>query len=147
MEKMSDPIITATILYDLVHCPHRIYLDQYGDETDRDPESAFLRLLWERGALHEREVMSGMEAEYTDIIIKKTEWPVNDRSIKSLAPVLGFKWRDENPSGAESIEWYDEWVRTGNPDAKKRILLYNEDDCVATRVVLDGVKQLEVKQF
>lgn len=82
---------------------------------------------------------------YTDIIIKKTEWPANDRSIKSLAPVLGFKWRDENPSGAESIEWYDEWVRTGNPDAKKRILLYNEDDCVATRVVLDGVRQLEVR--
>ena len=43
---------------------------------------------------------------------------------------------------AASIEWFDRWLRTGEPAVKQRILDYNEDDCVATRVVLDGIRTL-----
>jgi predicted RecB family nuclease len=76
---------------------------------------------------------------YLDVVKKKTEWPTNDYSIKTLASYLGFYWRDESPSGAESIEWYHRWVETGDVNIKKRILKYNEDDCIATRVLLDGI--------
>ena len=76
---------------------------------------------------------------YLDVVKKKTEWPTNDYSIKTLAFYLGFCWRDESPSGAESIEWYHRWVETGDVSIKKRILKYNEDDCIATRVLLDGI--------
>jgi predicted RecB family nuclease len=31
-------------------------------------------------------------------------WPTRDHSIKTLAKFLGFHWRDNNPSGAASIE-------------------------------------------
>jgi len=79
---------------------------------------------------------------YTDIVKKKTEWPTHDYSIKTLATYLGFNWRDTEPSGAASIQWYDEWIKTGDPDIRQRILEYNEDDCVATRVVVDGVRKL-----
>jgi predicted RecB family nuclease len=76
---------------------------------------------------------------YLNVVKKKTEWPTNDYSIKTLAFYLGFHWRDESPSGAESIEWYHRWVETGDVNIKKRILKYNEDDCIATRVLLDGI--------
>jgi len=79
---------------------------------------------------------------YHDVVKKKTEWPTNDYSIKTLASYLGFHWRDESPSGAESIEWYHRWVETGDVNIKKRILKYNEDDCIATRVLLDGICSL-----
>jgi len=79
---------------------------------------------------------------YHDVVKKKTEWPTNDYSIKTLAFYLGFHWRDESPSGAESIEWYYRWVETGDVNIKKRILKYNEDDCIATRVLLDGICSL-----
>ena len=79
---------------------------------------------------------------YLDVVKKKTEWPTNDYSIKTLASYLGFHWRDESPSGAESIEWYHRWVETGDERIKKRILKYNEDDCIATRVLLDGICSL-----
>ncbi|GAI20096.1 unnamed protein product [marine sediment metagenome] len=79
---------------------------------------------------------------YLDVVKKKTEWPTNDYSIKTLAFYLGFRWRDESPSGAESIEWYHRWVETGDVNIKKRILKYNEDDCIATRVLLDGICSL-----
>ena len=63
-------------------------------------------------------------------------------SIKTLAKYLGFKWHDQNPSGAASIEWYDQCIKTRNPDIKQRILDYNEDDCKATRVLADGVRAM-----
>jgi len=76
---------------------------------------------------------------YYDVVVPCTEWPCNDHSIKTLASYLGFKWRDPSPSGAASIEWYNRWIETGEPNIQQRILEYNEDDCVATRVLLDGI--------
>jgi predicted RecB family nuclease len=77
-----------------------------------------------------------------DVVMKSTEWPTHDRSIKTLAKYLGFRWRDTDPSGAASIEWFDRWVTTRDPAMKARILEYNEDDCRATRVLLDGIRAL-----
>ncbi len=83
---------------------------------------------------------------YFNVVKKKTEWPTNDYSIKTLASYLGFRWRDESPSGAESIEWYHRWVETGDVKIKTRILKYNEDDCIATRVLLDGICSLPLSK-
>lgn len=76
---------------------------------------------------------------YNDVVTKATEWPTQDRSIKTLASYLGFHWRDTNPSGAASIEWYDRFVKEPTNGNRQRILDYNEDDCRATRVLLDGI--------
>jgi predicted RecB family nuclease len=79
---------------------------------------------------------------YGDVVIKATEWPTRDHSIKTLAKHLGFAWRDVHPSGAASVEWFDRWCREHDPAVKQRILDYNEDDCRATRVLLDGIRRL-----
>lgn len=79
---------------------------------------------------------------YFDVVVKSTEWPTRDHSLKTLAKYLGFGWRDIHPSGAASIEWFDRWVNTRDPSVKQRILDYNEDDCRATRVLLDGIRGL-----
>jgi predicted RecB family nuclease len=81
---------------------------------------------------------------YTEVVKKKTVWPANDQSIKTLAKYLGFEWRDTDPSGAESIEWYHRWVEGGDELVKQRILEYNEDDCRATRVLLDALRAMPV---
>ena len=79
------------------------------------------------------------------------------RGLQSLLGVRKLARRDSpdetfssvtsphDPSGASSIEWFDQRVRTGNPDLKQRLLDYNEDDCVAMRVVLDAMKGFEVR--
>ncbi|MES2905492.1 MAG: TM0106 family RecB-like putative nuclease [Pseudomonadota bacterium] len=79
---------------------------------------------------------------YFDVVFPATEWPTNDHSLKTLAKHLGFGWRDTHPSGAASIEWYDRWCKERDIKIKQRILEYNEDDCRATRVLLDGVRSL-----
>lgn len=79
---------------------------------------------------------------YFDVVTKATEWPTRNHSIKTLAKFLGFAWRDTDPSGAASIEWYHRWVETGDLAVRQRILDYNEDDCRATIVLLDGIRAL-----
>jgi predicted RecB family nuclease len=79
---------------------------------------------------------------YGDVVLKATEWPTRDFSLKTLAKYLGFNWRDTHPSGAASIEWFDRWVTSGDKSIKQRILDYNEDDCRATRWLLDGIRAL-----
>ena len=79
---------------------------------------------------------------YYDVIVKATEWPTHDHSIKTLAKYLGFKWRDTHPSGAASIEWFHKWTETGSTEIRQRILDYNEDDCRATRVLRDALDNL-----
>ncbi|MDH4231023.1 MAG: TM0106 family RecB-like putative nuclease [Nitrospirota bacterium] len=82
---------------------------------------------------------------YFDVVQRKTVWPTRDHSIKTLAIYLGFAWRDTDPSGASSIEWYHRWVETKDGSIRKRILEYNEDDCIATRILLDGIRKLKVQ--
>ena len=47
-------MITATILYDLLACPHRVTLDAFGDPAERDELTPFVRLLWQRIPRHSR---------------------------------------------------------------------------------------------
>ena len=41
-----------------------------------------------------------------------------------------------------SIEWFNRWVKWRDQHVRQRILDYNEDDCRATRVLLDGIRAM-----
>ena len=83
---------------------------------------------------------------YYDVANSKVIWPTRNHSVKTLASHFGFKWRDESPSGADSIEWYHRWVESKDPAIRQRILEYNEDDCRAMRVLVDGLKTLSLRK-
>ncbi len=59
--------ITASMLYNLIQCPHRLSLDLHEDPAGRDQESKFVELLWEKGTLFEKEVMSKLGVPFTDL--------------------------------------------------------------------------------
>jgi predicted RecB family nuclease len=59
--------VTASILYDLVQCPQRVALDTFGNLAQRDEINAFVRLLWERGTLFERETIAKLDQPFTDL--------------------------------------------------------------------------------
>ena len=71
-----------------------------------------------------------------------TDWPLGSYSIKDIAVYLGFQWRDQTPSGALSIEWFNHYLETKDEKKLQRILDYNEDDCRATMVLKDGLEKL-----
>lgn len=81
---------------------------------------------------------------YSDVVRPHTEWPLSSYGIKPIAKSCGFSWAAEDASGASSIAWYDEWVRSGDPALRERIVDYNRSDCIASAVVLDALIALPV---
>lgn len=77
------------------------------------------------------------------IVQRKTDWPLSSYSIKDIASYLGFKWRDESPSGALSIQWYNQYIETKDAELLKRIIEYNEDDCKAAMILKDKLNELK----
>ena len=65
--------IAASTLYDFVQCPTRVGLDAFGDPSKRDPINPFVRLLWERGTLFERETIAEFDQPFTDLSEFKKE--------------------------------------------------------------------------
>ena len=57
--------------------------------------------------------------------------PVPTFSLKSVAPALGFRWRQEGFDAFESMVCYWEYLDGGNAPALAQALGYNEDDCRA----------------
>ncbi|MGC1306114.1 MAG: TM0106 family RecB-like putative nuclease [Phormidesmis sp.] len=65
-------------------------------------------------------------------VVDAVALPVESYALKHLARWMGFEWRDQDANGAQSICWYDDWLRTGDRAYLNTILRYNEDDCRAT---------------
>ena len=49
------------MLYDLLLCPDRVSMDLFDDPAGRDKIGPFVRLLWGRGTLYEKEAIEGLE--------------------------------------------------------------------------------------
>lgn len=56
--------------------------------------------------------------------------PVPTFSLKSVAPCLGFRWRQEGIGAFEAMVCYWDYL-DGDAEAIRKAVLYNEDDCVA----------------
>lgn len=66
--------------------------------------------------------------------------PLYFYGLKDVAKHIGFKWKDEEAGGAESVVWYNEWKEKNDKKILKRILDYNEDDVKATMFVREWLK-------
>jgi len=53
-------MISATQLYDYVHCSHRVFMDAFGDPAEQDETSPFVELLWDQGLIHESTIAVGL---------------------------------------------------------------------------------------
>ena len=69
-------------------------------------------------------------------------FPTYGNGLKKIATFLGFSWRHEDVSATESITMYLDYVENPvkNKSKLQLILDYNEDDCIATRVIKDWLE-------
>ena len=79
-----------------------------------------------------------------DAVQPHTEWPTHSLGVKALAKWCGFSWSDVDPSGASSIAWFDQWLKTRDPAHRQRLEDYNRDDVRATVVLLERLISLPV---
>jgi predicted RecB family nuclease len=64
-------------------------------------------------------------------------FPMPSYSLKSIAPYLGFNWRLQDINAQQSLVLYLDYIKNNNQEAIEKILIYNEDDVIATRIVKD----------
>lgn len=65
--------------------------------------------------------------------------PVEGYGLKPISKWLGFEYRNPKSSAAQSMLWYRQWLDTGNRQFLDDSILYNEDDCLATKLIKDWV--------
>lgn len=59
--------ISASTLYDFDTCPHKVWRDIWGPQEEKNPfPNEFVKLLWERGIAHEKDVMASLY-DFTDL--------------------------------------------------------------------------------
>ena len=72
-------------------------------------------------------------------------WPTESTTLKELAKWVRFSWRDTDPSGGNSLAWYNLAI-TGSDEEKlenqKRLLEYNADDVHAQLALRDWLTRL-----
>lgn len=104
--------VTASNLYDYVHCPHRVTMDLVGDPSQRDPVSPFIELLWERGNAYESEVITRLSK--TETIVDLSSYKDDEKERRTLEAIR---------SGADLI--YSGRISSGDlvgiPDLLKRV--------------------------
>ena len=111
-------------------------------------ERTTLRALMRRYGLEEAvfERYVQQELDLYKFVVDYSDWPTYSYGIKQIARQVGFNWRDADPSGANSIAWYNEYRK--DPTRKEwleRILQYNEDDCRAMIAIKDYFEERRVR--
>jgi len=96
------------------------------------------RALFEAGQRHElsipgyASVQDWFEQNAVDLCdwTRKNLVSPNGYSLKVVAPLSGFSWRDDDPGGRQSEIWFERFIQ-GDGDMRERLLQYNEDDVLA----------------
>lgn len=65
-----------------------------------------------------------------------SDWPLFSYGLKSICKYIGFSWSAADAGGANSIEWFSQYLN-GNEKMKDKILKYNKEDCQATAYLKD----------
>jgi uncharacterized protein len=74
-----------------------------------------------------------------DVILKDFSFPVTSYSLKDISKYFGFEWRT-NLNGFAVLTVYQRYLK-GDKSVMQEIYDYNEDDCRATRHVLEELKK------
>lgn len=69
------------------------------------------------------------------ILIDAVVMPLYFYSLKDVAGYLGYKWSQKDFGGAESVIWYDAYLKTKDKKILDSIIRYNQDDVRATFLI------------
>ena len=103
-------------------------------------ERTVLRKLMELYPLQDFTALNEFMSKMIDLnreVTSRAVLPTLGYGLKEVSKYIGFKYTDEDPGGAQSIAWFQDYQRdpTVNAGLKERILAYNRDDCEATKAV------------
>lgn len=69
--------------------------------------------------------------------------PVTNYSLKSIAKLLGYEWKNKEASATQSMCWYSSYLETKDKKYLDLSIEYNKDDCYALKLVKDWLENLK----
>jgi hypothetical protein len=76
-------------------------------------------------------------------IYGKVYFPVYSNQLKDVARFVGATWTSPNASGLQSIVWRYRWNETREDRYKSMLLIYNEEDCRALKLLVDELLKIQ----
>jgi predicted RecB family nuclease len=84
----------------------------------------------------------GRSCNLLSVIHSHVYFPTRSNGLKDVAGLLGFKWSAEGASGLQALAWRLAWEEGKEGALKQKLLLYNEEDCLALKRVTEVVLSL-----
>ena len=72
-------------------------------------------------------------------------FPVYSNGLKAIGKCIGATWTAPESSGLQSIVWRHHWENTQDTKYKHLLLIYNQEDCQALKLLID--KLAEIKHY
>ncbi len=85
------------------------------------------------------DVLMGHFIDLHSVLKEAFVLPVEGYGLKPVSKWLGFKYRNPKSSATQSMLWYRLWLDTGRRQYLEDSVLYNEDDCCATKLIKDWI--------
>lgn len=70
--------------------------------------------------------------------------PVKDYSLKSVANILGYKWKNPEIDGFDIPFLYHEYIESRDESIIKKIIEYNRDDVMSMPYLIEKLRKVEV---
>ena len=72
--------------------------------------------------------------------------PVTSYSLKNIAKMLGFRWKNKEANAMQSMCWYSSYLETKDRKYLDLSIEYNKDDCLALLFVKKWLMSLKKKE-
>jgi len=76
-------------------------------------------------------------------IYGKVYFPVYSNRLKEIGAFIGAKWTSPNASGLQSLVWRHYWKETYSAKYKDLLLIYNEEDCLALKLLTSELSRIK----
>jgi len=77
-------------------------------------------------------------------IYGKVYFPVYSNRLKDVARFVGATWTHPDASGLQSIVWRYKWDETHENQYKDMLLIYNEEDCRALKLLVEELFKIQL---
>jgi Transposase IS66 family/RNase_H superfamily len=70
-------------------------------------------------------------------------FPVYSNGLKAIGKCIGATWTAPESSGLQSIVWRHHWENTQDAKYKHLLLIYNQEDCQALKLLIDKLAEIK----
>ena len=90
-------------------------------------------------------LISGLNSSACNVlslIYSHVYFPAYSNGLKDIAAALGFRWSSQISSGIETVAVRERWEQTREAGLKQELVLYNQEDCLGLKTVVDSLEMI-----